>query len=631
MKILNMKNIDEQFNDRLQNIRWTLSENYDRDLSFSLFPIFQRDYIGSNKLSNNSIIYINALLGCLDRRFDLTFILAYADRLKNEVSEGSSLMQLIAIPLEKAGSDLLLSERPCLKSLRQGFLREVLEVVTRGRMGSGVFIIDRGYVERSLGLVPKIDGMTRRLLDDLIALSDLDTGDFIAGMQKVLKSNFVLSEVESKPENKVKQKNKAANPKNSRKRVDLLSDDELLEELSVGSAEFMDNILLDESEKKFKDRDSDIKKSGSSMKDRLAFIEKNYGPSMLSKKETGAIEEQISLGIHENEKVHISGGFKIEEADIKKALEIIDGKKSYSNDSVYWLTDRSQAIDHELSDLPYRQKLMRRARIDNEVYIREKMRPVKKSINLLTEKLKAAIKNEAEEGRFYKDHGLLKSDIAWKNPILHQDKVFLSSSNEEPGQLIVDLVLDSSASQDPHKERVACQAYILSKALENANIPLRISSFQSQQGYTVIKQFRDYYETNKSREVLNFFPDAANRDGYAFEIVKTRMLRKPHHKNIMIVLSDGKPFDARIGINTHSFDKQKDYKDEAAIKDSAEKVRKIREDNVALFGIFTGNEEDLDAGLKIYGHGFAYIKKIERFAEFVSGLLLDEIKEMTSI
>ncbi len=618
-------------NERLQNIRWTLSENYDRDLSFSLFPIFQRNYVGENRLSENSIVYINALLGCLDRRFDLPFILTYADRLKNDVSEALSLMKLMAVPLEKAGSDLLLAERPALKSLRKDFLKEVLELVTRERKASGVFIIDRGYIERNLGLVPKIDGMSRRLLDDLMALSALDTHEFIAGMQKLLKSNFILSDRESKPEKQVKQKKDPANSKSSRKRVDLLSDDELLEELSVGSAEFMDNILLDESEKKLKDRDSGIKKGGTSLKDRLAFIEKNYGPSLISYKEARAIESQISKGIHENERVHISGGFKIGESDIKRALEIIDEKKSYSNDSIYWLTDKHLTLDHELSDIPYRQKLMRRARIDNEIYIREKMRPVKKSINLLTEKLKSAIKNEAEEGLFYKDHGLLKSDIAWKNPILHQNKVFLSSSNEEPGQLIVDLVLDSSASQEPQKERVACQAYILSRALENANIPLRISSFQSQQGFTVIRQFRDYYETNRSKEVLNYFPDAANRDGYAFEIVRARMLRRPHHKNVMIVLSDGKPFDARIGINTHSFEKQKDYKDEEAIKDSAEKVMNIREDNIALFGIFTGNEEDLNAGLKIYGHGFAYIKKIERFAEFVSRLLLDEIREINSI
>lgn len=611
---------------REQNIRWTISENYEHDLSFFLYPIFKR-YSLDIEENDESKIYFNSMLGILDRCFDLKLVIAFMHKVNNEISQGSELIKLMAIPLEKAASNLLISERPVFLEIRRTFFKKLLPYFERFSKDNGFAIIDRGYVERSLGMVPKIDGMSKNLLNDLEELAKSDTNGLITGMKDILKFHFVL--IENHKSSKMDKKNKdnpVENKKND-KRVELLSDEDLLKELTIGSAEFMDNILLDESKKSFKKEESIGKNKLLSADDRREFIEKNYGPSMILPKEISALEKEISLGIHSKQKIHISKGFSINPEDVKKAIEILTGNRSLANDSIYWLTDRSQALEQELPQLPYRQRLMRRARIDNELYIRENMRSVKRAISILTSKLKFALRDQAEEGLFYHDHGLLKSDLAWKNPILHERKVFLKNSNEDKSQLLVDLVLDSSASQEDQKESVACQAYILSKALENAKIPLRVSSFQSQQGFTIIRQFRDYYETNKSREVLNYFPDAANRDGYAFDIVRTRMLKKNHHKNVMIVLSDGKPYDARIGINTHSFDKQKEYKDKIAIIDASQKVRKIRQDNIPLFGIFTGKEEDLAAALKIYGHGFAYIKKVERFAELVSELLIKEIKE----
>ena len=96
-------------------------------------------------------------------------------------------------------------------------------------------------------------------------------------------------------------------------------------------------------------------------------------------------------------------------------------------------------------------------------------------------------------------------------------------------------------------------------------------------------------------------------------------------RSVLIVLSDGKPFDERIGINSHRFTQEAPYEKDRAVEDTAREIRALRREGVAVLGVFTGLEEDLSAARRIYGQQFAYVKQVERFADTVALFLQEQL------
>lgn len=605
---------------RALNVQWNLAENYTRSLPRRVQKIFDRDRSLSPE---DHFFYLNGLLGILQDQHDVDRLSAYVSYLLEEVSEGGIFVRMMAYPLEKGAGEKLISLRPVFESYRKHYWRDRLDQFQRIAPADEIEFLDMAHGQRALGQVPKISPLTLRLLDDLEALSGLPTPDFIEGMQKVLKTNFHFNPSLRQKE-KLKEK-VLTHKKNAYKResLDFITDEEVFQEMNVVSAEFNENIFLDKSDKSYASEEN----SSASVQPKSQvrqFMEKNYGPPLLSPREEALLRREAAQGIHKDEHFLMTRGFSFDPKEIQEALDQMDDNPKME-ESLYWHPELYQEGGE---DLPYRQRLMRRARIDNEAYVRDNHRKIHRAVTVLTEKLRSAVKDEIAQGTVYEDHGRLDGAVVWKTPVLSNNKVFFNPSQDEPGELVVDILLDSSASQLDRKERVATQAYILVQALQRVNIPFRVTSFQSQQGYTILKLFHGYGEKSDPHDVLSYFPDAANRDGFALRLVKAGMKRKGHAKNVLIVLSDGKPLDQRVGINIHSFDPQKSYKEERAIQDTAEQVRLIRADQVAVFGLFTGVEEDLPAAKKIYGHGLAYIKDIDRFAEIVAGLLQDQIREL---
>lgn len=607
---------------RLLNIEWAIGQNYAQPAGTALRAIFQRDRAFEDSIAQ--FYYPPAILGALQQVHDCACLGAFAAQLLAQGPEGRFFSRLMALPLEAAAAAYLLQERPALSWLRTQFWKERVRAYERRTAQEEGEALDRGHGERVLGRVPKLVPLQRRLLDRLEGLSGLPTTAFVAEMQELLAEEFHFQAGgakafhSSKKAPATKEKGQQASPDRGR----ALSDEELFEEMSVGSAEFNENILLDDSKKSF-DQDRTAAHKLHRMRDVRAFMEANYGPSLLDAAAEARLLKIVAQGLHRKEHFLITKGFPTDPSDIDKALAE-EGSRAMGSE--YWhLDEGEQAARQALSALPYRQRLMRRARIDNERYVRAHARQIHRASRQLSEKIKSAIQGEADLGPSLEDHGLLLTERVWRQPILKDRKVFMDTHHEEPGRLIIDLLLDSSASQLEQKERVASQAYILTRALDRCRLPFRVTSFQSQQGYTILRQFYDYDEVKDPRAVLSYFPDAANRDGYALHLVEARMRRRSDTKNVLIVLSDGKPLDERVGINIHSFDRKASYREERAIEDTALQVRRIQESGVALFGLFTGQEEDLPAAKRIYGHSLAYIKNIDRFAEIVAQLLREEI------
>ena len=79
----------------------------------------------------------------------------------------------------------------------------------------------------------------------------------------------------------------------------------------------------------------------------------------------------------------------------------------------------------------------------------------------------------------------------------------------------VDLMLDASASRLRCQESIAIEGYILAKSLAACGIPVRVTSFCSLRGYTVLHILKDFGDKNGERRVFDYFAAGWNRDGLA--------------------------------------------------------------------------------------------------------------------
>ena len=99
--------------------------------------------------------------------------------------------------------------------------------------------------------------------------------------------------------------------------------------------------------------------------------------------------------------------------------------------------------------------------------------------------------------------------------MLHDDRVFLRNDEESRPGFAVDLMLDASASRLHCQETIAIQGYILAKSLAACGIPVRVTSFCSLRGYTVLRILKDFSDKNGERNIFNYFAAGWNRDGLA--------------------------------------------------------------------------------------------------------------------
>ena len=136
------------------------------------------------------------------------------------------------------------------------------------------------------------------------------------------------------------------------------------------------------------------------------------------------------------------------------------------------------------------------------------------------------------------------------------------------------------------------------------------------------------FDKSKSCEnIFEYFAAGNNRDGLAIKATCDALLEREEENKILIVLSDGKPNDVKIGNDrSRSLRGESSYKGMVGVKDTALEVRKARKQGILVLGVFTGKETDLPAEKIIYGKDFIYTKDIERFSDIVAMYLKKIIK-----
>ena len=197
----------------------------------------------------------------------------------------------------------------------------------------------------------------------------------------------------------------------------------------------------------------------------------------------------------------------------------------------------------------------------------------------------------------------------------------------ELGDLTVDLLLDGSASQRDRHEQVAAQGYLIAESLTRCGIPVRVSSFCSVSGCTVLRLFRDYDEERGSRNIFDFSAAGWNRDGLAFRAMGALMDQAGSDHRLLIVLSDASPNDDQKLPGRGPLP-GRDYTGPLAVEDVAREVSALRRRGVRVLCVFTGRDDELPAAQAIYGRDVARIPSITLFADIVGRLIQTCLRDL---
>ena len=342
-------------------------------------------------------------------------------------------------------------------------------------------------------------------------------------------------------------------------------------------------------EKESSEKRKIVRVSEEDLKKVYTYIELNFGKTYLSPLEEKKINFQLCRGIHADCGLYFTDGILAN--PVKKNYQLEYAKKQQGKNKY--------------------------AYYDNH-------RTVKQNIVILSGILKKAMAMRQEEITILSDRGKICPERLWKIGRSRDAKLFSQICPADGSTFVVDVLIDASGSQRDRTSRVALQGYILSEALSQAGIPHSVFGFCSFWDYTVMHRFRDFDEGREANSrIFEFYASANNRDGLAVRTAGNALLNRPEDQKILIVLSDGRPND--IIVTRPGSKNPTPYFGDYAIKDTATEIRKLRNQGIAVLGVFAGAEKDLLAEQKIFGKDFAYIKDIRNFSRVTGAYLKKQV------
>ena len=122
----------------------------------------------------------------------------------------------------------------------------------------------------------------------------------------------------------------------------------------------------------------------------------------------------------------------------------------------------------------------------------DKHRIVKQNIASLTDLLRKTLVLKSETQEVLSDRGTIIPSRLWRVGRSSEANLFKRELKSDASDFVVDVLIDASGSQMSRQGDVALQAYIISEALSNVNLPHRVMSFCTFWDYTILHRFREY-------------------------------------------------------------------------------------------------------------------------------------------
>ena len=582
-----------EFENRVNNLAWTISGMYDEDIDSS-----EKDYS-----SKDVSLYFAIIAGARRKYLDWNIIKKYImSRIKKSYNK-DILYTLIELILNSVVEDKVISERPGVAEIRSKAYSDVLANYNKIHKEDILQTLRYTFILQAMDKHPVVDGLTRKIIKDIKSIDcNSDLMDILKRIDEIYLTYFefiINSQIEAG-------KMSEENIKNVNVDFDTFSDF-MYEELYMDEeSEIIENEINNISNSMLLESigemgDVNLEKS----QNRVIYVDEEmaqkiyskveyyYGKTFLSEGEIKKIESKHCRNTHEGCRIHFTDGVLRSECNNAFQLKYVTRQK------------------------------------ENNIYkYRDNIKLHKRSINKLKESISRILIEESATDRVYSDGGTICANRAWRIGRSNNNKVFYKDIQNEKGKYVIDILLDASGSQSRNQFNVAIQAYIIAAALTSIGIPNRVMGYLSFLDYTVLKRYRDYDDNiNTCENIFEYFAAGNNRDGLAIKATCDALLEREEENKILIVLSDGKPNDVKIGRDrSRSLRGEASYKGIIGVKDTALEVRKARKQGILVLGVFTGKERDLDAEKIIYGKDFIYTRDIERFSDIVAMYLKKIIK-----
>ena len=576
---------DYEFDNRINNLAWTICGDYSDDID-----VLEKDY-SSKEVS----LYFGIIAGARRKYVDWNIVKKYLIHRISKGYEKDIILDLVQIVLNNLVESKVIEDRPGIEEIRAKAYRDIINRFAKIYNDNILRNIKYTFILEGMGKHPSVDGLSRRLINEI---KNINLNNEIIEILKDVDSIYI------------KYFNTIANDLDKNERSDSKEYKEIDIDFDTFSDFMYEELYSDEDEAFI---ENEIDSISSSM------LVESVGESKLSDSRNTSnrviyVDEEIASKIYEKIEYYYGKSYlnknEIKKVETKNCRNIHEGCRVHFTEGVL----RSECKN------VFQVKYVTRHKENNLKKYREKIKIYKRNINKLKENLSRILIEESINDRVYSDCGTIDANRAWRVGRSSNNKIFYKDIENEKGRYVIDILLDSSGSQSRNQYRVAIQAYIIASALTMAKIPNRVTGFSSFLDYTILKRFRDYKDPVSINEnIFEYFCTGNNRDGLAIKCICDGLIEREEENKILIVLSDGKPNDVKIGAEKErSIRGESAYKGKIAIKDTANEVRLARQKGILVLGVFTGKENELTAEKMIYGKDFIYTKNIERFSDIVS-------------
>ena len=576
---------------RIRNLLWTVSGDYTLDVKPDV-SLFLR--------SKEIALYDGIKQGAFARYFDKNLLGLYlVKKIYLDASE-SELTGLTQLCIEAAVGERICEERPGVRRMRKKALEDIMDQEYE-TLPSYDMLLDRLKIavfrDVLAGSVQPVEKKLSGFRDQIYECGNTeDTMELIQVIDS-LYNTVIDPDFEKK--------------KGSLDRVMAVTLEELtefgwedylneemyedalenyVEQITDRVTDLENSSLTEDMEEKRKVKNKITVVSEEALKKAHTYVELNFGRSYLSPAEDKRMNYLMCRGIHGDCTLYFTEGI----------------------------------LENPVRD-NYQYQYAKRLRNKNIWVYHDKHRIAKRNISMLTELLKKALVIRSENQEVLSDRGMIIPSRLWRVGRSREADLFKRVLRGDNTDFAVDVLIDASGSQMSRQGDVALQAYMISSALSNVEIPHRVMSYCTFWDHTIMHRFREYDDPVAADEnIFNYVTFSNNRDGLAIKAAGYGLLQREEEKKILIILSDGRPYD--VIINRPNAKNPAPYHGKYAIADTATEIRRLRSQGVSVLGVFAGEEKDLAAEKKIFGKDFAYIRDVGNFSRIVGRYLTKQLE-----
>ena len=572
-----------EIENRIRNLMWTVSGNYDLNTRLDLESFSRSKYIS---------LYDAIKQGAFAKYYDTNALSMYIVKKSFYGVEEPVLMNIAQLCVDMAVYQKIVSERPGVCNIRRKAFEAMLELDFDKMNKSFIGRVKLEILRQFLNGRGRAEKRIQDVCDRIYQLEDArDTMEIIRTIDFIYNSAIDRS-FEKKHGDLEFVLNTSVEELAEATWQDFL-DEEMYESVLEQLVDQVNQqvVSLEEQNQKEEKQDKGPKKKSIVVLDEKAlekmnsYMQLNFGKSYLSEAEQKKTDRRLCNGAHADCSLYYTDG--ILEHPVLVNAQYVNAKKQADK---------------------------------NLLLLRNSKNMTKRNVDILTDNLKRSLVTRTQQDELLADHGQILPNRLWKLGRSEDTKLFQRIIRQNQTDFVVDILMDASGSQRDRQSQVALQAFIISEALSNVQIPHRVMSFCTFWDYTVMQRFREYdAPKSENRKIFQYTTSSNNRDGLAIRAAADSLLQREEENKILIVLSDGRPND--VIVNRPNSKNPKAYCGDYAVKDTAQEVRKIRNKGVFVLGVFAGKEQDLQAEKKIFGKDFAYMKDIRNFSNVVGQYL----------